>query len=247
MATRKDGVFPLDPQHPRYRIVIGPPLRLLSRYHRLRIEGDVPRGACIYVAHHGAGYFTMDLVLAVYHLSWHPWYRSRRPFQPLRIVASQGHALERAIPGLAALKRSVGVIDTSEGSCLAALERGDQLLITPGGSREASPRARDYQLRWNDRYGFVRLALKTGVPIVPLAVVGGFAAYPGLAAGRLSLWSPVPLPARLDVAIGRPFDVTAQPDQARNPAIVQPLQQEIRAATQALYDGLLARRGRKAR
>ena len=46
--------------------------------------------------------------------------------------------------------------------------------------REAQPARDFYRLRWEGRYGFVRLALMTGAPIVPLAVVGGAEAYPGL-------------------------------------------------------------------
>jgi len=69
------------------------------------------------------------------------------------------------------VKRRFGIIDTSEESCLAVLERGEQLLVTPGGAREAQPSRDFYRLRWEGRYGFVRLALRTGAPIVPLAVV----------------------------------------------------------------------------
>jgi 1-acyl-sn-glycerol-3-phosphate acyltransferase len=84
--------------------------------------------------------------------------------------------------------------------------------------------------------------VRTGVPIVPLATVGGYTAYPGFALGRLSFWSPVPLPARLDIAIGDPSPVAPDPDRARDPAVVRPVQQRVRDATQALYDRLLARR-----
>lgn len=232
----------LDPRRWRYRFGY---LRLaswLSSYHRVRVEGTPARGPCIYVAHHGAGYLNGDLVVAVYQLAWRQAFEAGGPFRPLRVVASKGHALERAVPGLAWLKRHAGLIDPSEQSCLAALERGEQLLITPGGRREASPRARDYRLHWNERHGFVRLALRTGVPIVPLAVVGGYAAYPGFAAGRLSFWTPLPLPARLDIAVGEPIAVPARPEAARDPDVLKPLQQQIRDATQRLYDRLVARR-----
>jgi hypothetical protein len=52
----------------------------------------------------------------------------------------------------------------------------------------------------------------------------------------------VPLPARLDIAIGDAIAVTADPDRARDPAVVRPVQQQVRDATQALYDRLVARR-----
>ncbi|HVC21490.1 MAG TPA: 1-acyl-sn-glycerol-3-phosphate acyltransferase [Vicinamibacterales bacterium] len=246
-AAARPAAHELDPRRWRYRFGY---LRLaswLSRYHRVRFEGAPWDGPCIYVAHHGAGYLSADLAIAVYQLAWRAWFEERGRLLTLRIAASKGNPLERAIPGLAALKRNAGLIDPSEQSCLAVLERGDQLLITPGGHRESSPRARGYRLRWNERYGFVRLALRTGVPIVPLAVVGGYAAYPGFAVGKLSFWSPLPLPARLDIAVGQPIEIPRQPARARDLAIVKPLHQEIREATQALYDRLLARRAGTAR
>lgn len=216
--------------------------RLMSRYHRVRFEGTPPAGPCIYVTHHGAGYLSGDLAVAIYQLAWSDWFERDGEPRALAVAAVQGNALERAIPGVTKLKRDVGLIDPSEASCLRALEQGYQLLLTPGGQREAAPKSRHYRLRWNERYGFARLALQTGAPIVPLATVGGYAAYPGFGIGRLTFWSPVPLPARLDIAVGDPIEVTADPDHARDHAVVKPVQQRARDATQALYDRLLARR-----
>jgi 1-acyl-sn-glycerol-3-phosphate acyltransferase len=236
---------PLEPHHWYYRygyVALG---RLLSRYHRTRVQtngSSAPAGACIYVAHHGAGYLTLDLVVAGYELAWRAWYERRGPAVPFRIVASRDHKLERALPGLRIAKRQVGLIDPSEPACLAVLERGEQLLITPGGRREARPGARDYRLRWDSRYGFVRLALKTGAPIIPLAVVGGFDAYPGWSWGALDFWSPVPLPARLDIALGTAVTVDRRPDQARDGETVRGIHERVWRATQSLYDELLARR-----
>jgi 1-acyl-sn-glycerol-3-phosphate acyltransferase len=80
------------------------------------------------------------------------------------------------------------------------------------------------------------------VPIVPVAVVGGAEAYPGVRWGKLSFWSPLPLPARMELAIGEPIPVERRPEAARDPAVVKPLQELARARTQALYDRLVARR-----
>ncbi len=220
--------------------------RWMSRYHRTRVEGTVPEGQCIYVTHHGAGYLSGDLAIAIYHLAWSDWFEHGGSPRPLAVAAVQGNPLERAIPGIARLKRDVGLIDPSERSCLRALEEGRQLLLTPGGQRESTPRARRYRLRWNQRYGFARLAVRTGVPVVPVATVGGFAAYPGFTVGRFSFWSPVPLPVRLDIAIGDPIAVERNPERARELEVLQPVQERVRQATQDLYDRLLARRGGRA-
>ena len=218
----------------------------LTRYHRASVEGEGPvRGPCIYVTHHGAGYLNLDLAVASYLLAWERWYECAEPLTPLRIVAARGHALEQAIPGLSGIKRQLGLIDPSVASCLAVLERGEQLLVTPGGQRESTPGARHYRLKWEQRYGFVRLALETGAPIVPLAVVGGFTAFPGFACRGLSVWCPVPLPVRLDVAVGTPIHVARAPALTRDAETVIPLHGEAWRMTQALYDQLLRRRSQR--
>jgi 1-acyl-sn-glycerol-3-phosphate acyltransferase len=213
----------------------------LARYHRARVEGARPAGPCVYVAMHGAGYLVLDLVVAGYCLAWRDFFWRGGPRVPLRIVAAESR-IERVLPGLPLVKRHFGLIDPSEEACLAALEEGEQLLVTPGGMREAQPSGAGYRLRWDGRYGFARLALRTGAPIVPLAVVGGREAYPGFKLGKLSFWSPLPLPARLEVVVGEPIEVERAPERARDLAQVKPLHALAWQRTQALYDSVLARR-----
>ncbi len=232
---------PLDDRRWFYRAYL-PIARLFSRYHRMTVEGaPPPRGPCIFVTLHGAGYFVLDLVLAGYHLAWKGYYERGEPRVPLRVVAAESK-IEKMLPGIPTLKKQIGIIDTSEASCLAVLERGEQLLVTPGGMREARPSSDFYRLRWEGRYGFVRLALKTGAPIVPLAVVGGAEAYPGFRLKRLSFWSPVPLPARLELALGAPIPVEKALEKARDMAVVKPIHERAWKETQALFDRILARR-----
>jgi hypothetical protein len=234
---------PLDDRHWVYRGALLPFARGLARYHRAALEGGPPpAGPCIYVTLHGAGYLVLDLVLAGYFLQWKGFHERGEPHVPLRIVAAESR-IEKVLPGLPWLKERVGVIGTAEEDCAAVLERGEQLMITPGGMREARPSRDFYRLRWDGRYGFARLALRTGAPIVPLAVVGGAEAYPGFRVGKLSFWSPLPLPARLHLALGEPIPVRRAPERARDLDAVKPLHALARERTQALYDALRARRG----
>lgn len=246
MSDLPDGAPPrLDPEHWFYRGLILPWARAMTRYHRLHLAGGPPpKGPCIYVALHGAGYLVVDLVLACYQLGWKEFHETGRGFTGLRIVAADSK-IERALPGLPTVKQFAGTIGTSEDACVAVLERGEQLLVTPGGMREAQPARDFYRLRWEGRYGFVRLALRTGVPIVPFAIVGGAEAYPGFRWNRLSFWSPLPLPARFDMVLGEPIPVQRAPERARDLAVVKPLHALAWERTQALYDGLRARRGKR--
>jgi 1-acyl-sn-glycerol-3-phosphate acyltransferase len=239
-ARRSQGAVPppLEEGHPFLLKAILPWARAMTRYHRVEYQGGpAPQGPCIYVALHGAGYLVQDLVLACYQLQWKGWFERGEPHTPLRIVAADSR-IERFLPGLPRVKQLAGTIGTSEQACLGVLERGEQLLITPGGIREAQPARDFYRLRWEGRYGFVRLALQTGAPIVPLAVVGGTAAFPGFRLGKLSFWSPLPLPVRLRVALGAPIPVERRPEAARDLAVVKPIQEQAWRRTQALYDSL---------
>ncbi len=232
----------LDPEHWFYRRLILPWARAMTRYHRLTVTGaPPPRGPCIYVALHGAGYLVVDLVLACYMLGWKEFHETGQGFTGLRIVAADSK-IEKALPGLPTVKQFAGTIGTSEDACVAVLERGEQLLVTPGGMREAQPARDFYRLRWDGRYGFVRLALATGVPIVPIAIVGGAEAYPGFRWKKLSFWSPIPLPARFDMAVGEPIAVERAPAKLRAMDVVRPIHALARERTQALYDRLRAAR-----
>ncbi|HSN92986.1 MAG TPA: lysophospholipid acyltransferase family protein [Anaeromyxobacteraceae bacterium] len=243
MARPPSAPQPIDPGRWYYRGAYLPFVRALAAYHRARLEGGPPpEGPCIYVALHGAGYLVLDLVVAGYLLAWKGFHEGGGPPGHLRIVAAESR-IERFLPGLPSVKRHFGIIDTSEESCLAVLGRGEQLLVTPGGMREAKPSRDFYRLRWDGRYGFVRLALRTGAPIVPLAVVGGREAYPGFRVRKLSFWSPVPLPARLAVALGEPIAVERAPERARDLSVVKPIHALARERTQALVDRLRDRRG----
>ncbi len=233
---------PIDHGRWYYRRAYLPWARALARYHRAQLQGGPPpRGPCIYVACHGAGYLVLDLVVAGYLIAGRDWHERGAPRTPLRVVAAESR-IEKLLPGLPAAKRHLGLVDPSEESCLAVLARGEQLLVTPGGMREARPSRDFYRLRWSGRYGFVRLALTMGAPIIPLAVVGGAEAYPGLRLGRLSLWSPLPLPARLDVVLGEPIPVKRRPDAARDWELVKALHALAWERTQALYGRVRARR-----
>lgn len=71
------------------------------------------------------------------------------------------------------LLTSVGVVPGTPETADALMSRGETVLVFPGGGREVAKRKGEkYQLIWENRMGFARLAVKHGYPIVPFATVG---------------------------------------------------------------------------
>ena len=91
-------------------------------------------------------------------------------------------------------------------------------MVYPEGARGTAKLFRDRYSLVDFGSGFVRMALKTKTPIVPVAILGGSEAFPTVAnaykLGRLlgvpyipivAYGLPVPLPARIDIEYGPPL------------------------------------------
>ena len=154
------------------------------------------------------------------------------------------------LPVLAAAARRIGATDGQRQLCVDLLRAGAVVLTFPEGVRALRrPFAERYRLV-QFGHGFMHVALATGVPIVPVAVVGAEEEAPlvlnpsWLARALRTPVAPlsptvvVPLPVKYRIHFGAPlrFRGPATPDVvARHVATT-------RAALQALVDEGLARR-----
>ena len=76
-------------------------------------------------------------------------------------------------PGLKTLLRRLGAIPASQVNAEAALRSGSLLMVYPGGDWEACRSWRDRDvIDFHHHEGFVRLALRLGVPVVPVVAHG---------------------------------------------------------------------------
>jgi 1-acyl-sn-glycerol-3-phosphate acyltransferase len=125
------------------------------------------------------------------------------------------------------------------------LEDDRLLMVFPEGARGTAKLYGERRSLVEFGTGFVRLALETGTPIVPFAVLGGGEAFPTLlnayALGRLvrvpylpitPYLLPVPLPAHIQIIYGEPkvFTGTGSEDDE----VVQGYVDEVKAAIAAL-------------
>jgi len=111
-----------------------------------------------------------------------------RRFGPERTLHGTAHDVLMAIPGFGQYFRSMGVLPAAPDAIATALAEGRDVAVWPGGEVDSLRpwRERD-RANLAGRKGFVKMAIRAGVPIVPIATVGGADAMPVLIRGdRLS-------------------------------------------------------------
>lgn len=211
-STNEFGVDPFGYSMDFSLWVVGPLLWLYRHYFRVQCHGieRIPRGRVLLVANH-SGQIPLDAaMIAIATLADAPSPRAVRGMT------------EKWVPtlpfGSTFMARTGMVVGTPE-NCRQLLEVGEAVLVFPEGIKGiVKTWARRYQLQELGT-GFMRLALETDTPIVPVAVIGGEEQLPAFAEikplGRLFgipsvplVASPLPLPTKYHLHFGEPMRFT---------------------------------------
>jgi 1-acyl-sn-glycerol-3-phosphate acyltransferase len=145
-----------------------------------------------------------------------------------------------------ALRRLGGVPDTP-GNAARLLTEGRVVLVFPAGGRGTGhdPAAR-YRVDRLEAGGSVELALRSGAPIVPCALVAGGPGLADRALNRVARLPRLPLPTlpppeRWQIAFGDPLHLSHHgPAAAEDRALVLELADDVRARIQQkVYDSLV--------
>jgi 1-acyl-sn-glycerol-3-phosphate acyltransferase len=167
--------------------------------------------------------------------------------------------------------RKMGVLPAAPDSMSAALAAGHDVALWPGGERDSLRHwtQRDEAVLAG-RTGFIRLAIRCGVPIVPISTVGGPDSMPVLATGRrlakilqldrvarlkmfpIALQAPwgispallpeIPLPTKIRTAFQPAVDLDPDPERAEDDRYVEEKYEEVQATIQEGMDTLARRR-----
>jgi 1-acyl-sn-glycerol-3-phosphate acyltransferase len=122
-------------------------------------------GPMMIVSNHSGGIYMPDYWAFVRH-----WIRERGALEPLYSLT---YDLVFAIPAAGTLARKFGAVPANHDNGARLLEAGHPVLVYPGGDQD------DYR-PWTERHhidlrghtGFVRLALRSQVPVIPLVAHG---------------------------------------------------------------------------
>ena len=225
-------------------------------YFRVEVEGieNVPmEGGAMLVANHGGAALPYDaamLALAVLNTAPLP----RR----VRVSATE---IFNMLPWVSHIYRKVGAVYASREDARYVLEDGGLLGVFPEGeSGFMKPVWQAYHVQRFGRGGFVHLAETTGVPIIPVAILGAEEVHPAVGVSkRLAqlvrlvfprqrveeiavFLNPIPLPVRWHIRFLPPVmpdDPGAEPDPLR----LLERSEAIRWSVQRALDAQLAARG----
>lgn len=217
---------------------------LYERYWRVSVQGasHVPAGPVLLVANH-SGALPFDGPMLQQALS-----RERPDLQEARWLAEDQVFYA---PMLGTLMNRLGAVRACPENALRLLDELRPLIVFPEGIQGlGKPYAQRYQLKRFGRGGFVKLALRTGAPIVPVAIVGAEETAPLLGkipAGFLGIpylpVMPPPLPARWTIRFGDPISVgELPPEAAEDMSQVQRLTERTRESIQGMLQALLKER-----
>lgn len=141
---------------------------LYHDYFRVQTDGwqHIPQtGRALFIGSHNGGLAVPDMFMFMY-----DWFRR---FGPERLAYGLMHPTAWKLPPFSYLAAPVGAVMAHPKMAIAALQKDAGVLIYPGGGEDAfRPHQMRHQIYFAERRGFIKLALREAMPIIPVISVG---------------------------------------------------------------------------
>ena len=238
---------------------------LIDYWFRMEMEGweRLPEPPALFIGIHSGAPFVWD--------AWTVGIQWWRHFGDERIMHGTAHDALMAAPGIGGFFRRMGVLPAAPDSISAALAAGHDVALWPGGEIDSlRPWTKRDEAILAGRKGFVRMAIKAGVPIVPISTVGGPDSMPVLTSGRklakalqidklarlktfpIAISAPwgvgpallpeIPFPTKIRTAFQDPITLSKDPAKASDDRYVNKKYDEVQASIQRGMNTLARRR-----
>jgi 1-acyl-sn-glycerol-3-phosphate acyltransferase len=238
---------------------------LMDYWFRMQIEGweKIPDPPVLLIGIHSGAPFVWD--------AWTIGAQWWRHFGTRRPLHGTAHDALMAAPLIGSYFRRMGVLPAAPDSIATALAEGHDVALWPGGERDSlRPWTKRDEAILAGRSGFIKLAIRGCVPIVPIATVGGPDSMPVLATGKrlakmlqldkvarlkmfpIALQAPwgispallpeIPLPTKIRTAFQEPVELDCDPERAEDEDYVEEKYEEVRLSIQRGMDALARRR-----
>lgn len=226
---------------------IAPFIWLYRHYFRVKTSGieRLPKGRVLLISNH-SGQLPFDAAMISV--------AALLEADPPRAMRSMVERWAPTLPFVSVYFARMGQVVGTPENARRLLAAGETLLVFPEGAKGISKLFKDRYRLAEFGLGFMRLALETKTPIVPVAVVGaeeqapalldvkplakllGFPAFP-----ITPTLLPLPLPTRYHLQFGEPMHFTGSPDD--EDAELERKVKEVRGTIQAMLNrGLKQRR-----
>lgn len=260
MAETHDAVeFEHDPE---FLSKLVPLMEIYGRYFDSEVRGTEhfpKKGPVLLVGNHSGPNSDPDTPALMA-----AWYRKNGVETPLVVLSFD---LIFAVPIAGDFFRRLCQVPANHRNAEAALDRGAAVLVYPGGIEDiARPWTARNRVVLADHKGFIKLALRKGVPVIPIVSHGGHESSIVLTRGRriasalrldrfrtysLPLiftvpWGVVlgpipsfPIPTKVTLQVCKPMAWNhLGPETAEDPAVVQQCYDEIESTMQKALDAL---------
>ncbi|WP_308254241.1 lysophospholipid acyltransferase family protein [Geminocystis sp. GBBB08] len=143
--------------------------KLLYKYYfRVETSGweNIPEGQVLLVGSHNGGIAAPDMVMMMY-----DWFKR---FGTDRLAYGLMHPIAwTAYQGVTNIAAKTGAIRANPKMAIAAIENNASILVYPGGAEDVfRPYSERNKIKFVGRKGFIKLALRYSLPIVPLISKG---------------------------------------------------------------------------
>jgi 1-acyl-sn-glycerol-3-phosphate acyltransferase len=224
-------------------------------YFRVQAQGleNVPmEGAAVLAANHGGAAIPYDAIMLQMAVT------NEAPLP--RRVRVIGTEIFNMVPTYSHLYRKSGAAYAAKEDAMWVLENGHLLGVFPEGVQGFQKSGSEaYRLQRFGRGGFVKLAMRSGAPIVPVAILGSEEVHPALFTSKrlaqlvrmvfpqqrveeMAVWlNPLPLPVRWQIRFLPAIDVGPTTDRLDRLAVLETAEQ-VRGIVQETLDTMLRER-----